>query len=701
MMLGRLSSMPNEPAILDFEKDKSINQQPLRPGPLSSPIILPFEIGTTIVNPKDGSAFQLLQPLGNGSYAVVYRVLEKSSNKHYALKCLSKANLNDYHLEVQRNEVHIHKRLNHPNIVKLDRYFETPDWLFLVLEYCEGQDLYYWLTQNNDSRDPKTGKQLSEKERVAIIKQVFMQILGAVGYCHSRGVAHRDLKPENFIVMINNDSKVSSIQSIQVKLTDFGLATDENESVDFDCGSKPYMSYECRNPIHESYNPRLADIWSLGIILLNLMYHRSPWSDPNPTQCKSFASFQLDKPGFLINRFTTIPEKVAYFLANRVFCKVEEGRIKINEWMIWCGDLVEKMLEKKTVKSVDDSVVPQQQSSPSDFSLSKQSSAHSHRCHVHNHHDSWSEVFGEFDNEMDFTAPVLFDKQDSDNYLKKLKDIKTESKSKNNILQDELDLNRKDGENLADVNSDNSDVDSGFGTDEDINNVTKRTREKDAISDSNESVSSVKAPVSVSPPKVIYCKPKPWGEQRSRGHQHEPLIESGPPSSSINNNHWSSYNQRRERLERRKHEQNLSMRNHNRRRGSLSTDNSTLASSRPQRTSHFNVPDSIGNSRPLISKRTSPSPPFKSQLPPRKQKNSQLIYTPPISTSPPLTTPSNTLLPKSSAMLNKNDQSSIKSFEKTPMKVTRSTKTNLGKMLAGVVMFNRSVKVGGQDNGNI
>jgi serine/threonine protein kinase len=124
--------------------------------------------------------------------------------------------------------------------VKLDHYFETPDWLFLVLEYCEGQDLYYWLTQNNDGKDPLTGKMLSEEERLATAKQVFMQILDAVGYCHKNGVAHRDLKPENFIVTIKNDSE---FRGIQVKLTDFGLATDEEESVDFDCGSKPYMSY--------------------------------------------------------------------------------------------------------------------------------------------------------------------------------------------------------------------------------------------------------------------------------------------------------------------------------------------------------------------------------------------------------------------------------------------------------------------------
>jgi serine/threonine protein kinase len=228
-MFKRSSTTPVKPVInLEDPLLHYQHYQPsLRSGPLSSPVILPFDIGTTIDNPKDGTSFEFIRPLGNGSYAVVYMVREKSTNKYYALKCLSKLNLSSYHLDIQRNEVHIHKKLAHPNIVKLDHYFETPDWLFLVLEYCEGQDLYYWLTQNNDSRDPKTGKQLSEVERLKIVQQVFIQILNAVDYCHSQGVAHRDLKPENFIIKINDDYNVN--YGIQVKLTDFGLATDEKK----------------------------------------------------------------------------------------------------------------------------------------------------------------------------------------------------------------------------------------------------------------------------------------------------------------------------------------------------------------------------------------------------------------------------------------------------------------------------------------
>ena len=81
----------------------------------------------------------------------------------------------------------------------------------------------------------------SLRVHLEVVKQVFEQILEAVGHCHDNDIAHRDLKPENFIVITKNGKNGKN--SIHVKLTDFGLATDEIESVDFECGSKPYMSY--------------------------------------------------------------------------------------------------------------------------------------------------------------------------------------------------------------------------------------------------------------------------------------------------------------------------------------------------------------------------------------------------------------------------------------------------------------------------
>jgi len=697
MMFKRSSSTPIRPVAPVIVEPITRYQQPLRPGPLSSPSILPFNIGSTIINPKDGSAYQLIQPLGNGSYAVVYSVREKISGKFYALKCLSKANLSDYHLEIQHNEVRVHEPLSHPNIVKLDHYFETPDWLFLVLEYCEGQDLYYWLTQNNDGRDPLTGKLLSEEERISIVKQVFIQILDAVGYCHKNGVAHRDLKPENFIVMIKNDSE---FRGIQVKLTDFGLATDEEESVDFDCGSKPYMSYECRNHTRDTYNPRLADLWSLGIILLNLIYHRSPWADPNPEECKTFATFQLDKAGFLMERFSTMPKNVAQFFASRVFCSTEEDRIGIKEWRNWCDKLVERMFDEEV--ELDDVFDNVQELTISSSSNSEEcSSSFAQKQRGHDRHQSWSDVVGEFESETDF----------NDNTLSKHSSRSSLTDTKKGEIKNQDDgtkLNEKDDndENQAE-SANNSDADSGFEEEEINGNIIKRRGT--IVENSNPSKA-----LSVSPPKVIYCKPKPWGDYRSRGHQRENSIESGSTnltnSNVTNNNHWSSYNQRRERLEQRrkeKQEQTLNSLGAYRRRGSLNADtNDTFTPGRPfdytprrrpQRPSNSGQ-ESIYTAPP---RRNAPTP-----RPPPRRKCSQPINNLPLASSPPETSVAASqstsfpfTLPNSTKTIINSDTSGQNlpmSFDKTPKKVGKSTKNHLGKMLAGVVMFNRGVKVGGE-----
>ncbi|GET01388.1 kinase-like protein [Rhizophagus clarus] len=654
MMFKRSTSTPIRPVAPVIEEPITKYQQPLRPGPLSSPSILPFNIGSTIVNPVDGSAYHLIQPLGNGSYAVVYMAQEKNTGKFFALKCLSKANLSDYHLEIQHNEVRIHERLSHPNIVKLDHYFETPDWLFLVLEYCEGQDLYYWLTQNNDGKDP---------------------ITDAVGYCHRNGVAHRDLKPENFIVMIKNDSE---FKGIQVKLTDFGLATDEKESVDFDCGSKPYMSYECRNSINGTYNPRLADIWSLGIILLNLLYHRSPWADPNPEECKAFTLFQLDKTGFLMEKFLTMPKNIAQFFASRVFCNAEKGRISIKEWRNWFDKFVERMSDEEI--ELDD--VFDDMSQEFTRSLSSISNA---RQHGHDRQQSWSDVVGEFESEVNCNTSMTNDRCSS-----------KRSSQNTNAVEANVKLNKKDrdDENQAE-SANNSDADSGFGTDEEVNNnIVKRLKEQGGMM--NENSNSIKA-LSVSPPKIIYCKPKPWGDYRSRGHQRENSIEGGSTISNVtNNNHWSSYNQRRERLEQRrkeKQEQTLNSLGAYRRRGSLSTDaNDTFTPSQP---STDNVTPRRKPHRPSNLGQDSIY-----TVPPRR--NVQLPRSPPRKKSlqsmndHPFTPPTSSNSTEAIVSSNTSKQRPLRSYDKTPKKVGKSTKNHLGKMLAGVVMFNRGVKVGGQ-----
>ena len=100
---------------------------------------------------------------------------------------------------------------------------------------------------------------------------IFKQIVGAVAYCHSYGVAHRDLKPENILF-----SKFPT-----VKITDFGLCgyVSEEKLMKTFCGSPCYCAPECLCKIQ--YDGRLADVWSLGVVLYSMVTGEHPWNVTN------------------------------------------------------------------------------------------------------------------------------------------------------------------------------------------------------------------------------------------------------------------------------------------------------------------------------------------------------------------------------------------------------------------------------------
>ncbi|PIL34178.1 hypothetical protein GSI_03889 [Ganoderma sinense ZZ0214-1] len=352
--------------------------------------------------------FEVVRKLGTGSYAVVYLVREVLSRsppsddghvaafgrmdlddgspgnqsteygREYAVKVLSKANLDEDALTAQLFEATIHQSLPaHPNIVTLHRTLETPSFLLLLLEFVPGEDLFYFLEQARDhyetdpsttdlstsppfsdsscaSRTPPTPSllsalapsQLLSRTRLRLIASMFSQMCEAVATCHDHSVFHRDIKPENFIV---TDGWIKipdgrSERKVVVKLTDFGLSTTDVDSADMDCGSAPYMSYECRNNIHPTYSPRAADVWSLGIVLINMLYHYNPWTDTTQGVCSSFELYCQQPINFFMQRFSGMTLPVAEFLANNVFCildnpKDDSKRVSARTFGNWIKDL--------------------------------------------------------------------------------------------------------------------------------------------------------------------------------------------------------------------------------------------------------------------------------------------------------------------------------------------------------------------------
>ncbi|KAF4979597.1 hypothetical protein FZEAL_4226 [Fusarium zealandicum] len=208
---------------------------------------------------------QLIDILGTGAYGVVYLAVDLKTGGKYAVKCLSKFNADGTPLEArqfayQQREIRLHwKASEHSNVVQMLKIVNDPDCIYVILEYCPEGDLFLNITER--------GQYVGKDE---LSRNIFLQILDAVEHCHNLGIYHRDLKPENILVTDHGDT---------VKLADFGLATSEDRSEDYGCGSTFYMSPECldQNARKPFYMCAPNDVWSLGVILVNLTCGRNPW----------------------------------------------------------------------------------------------------------------------------------------------------------------------------------------------------------------------------------------------------------------------------------------------------------------------------------------------------------------------------------------------------------------------------------------
>ena len=195
--------------------------------------------------------------LGSGAYGRVYLVSHNETKEEYALKVIEKKKLlNMYgNCDIIYNEVNIHSKLEHPNIIRLYNIKETDKEINIIMEYAKNGNLYQLISKN------KSG--FSEKEAF----QYFIQVVNAVYFLHENQIIHRDIKPENLLIGDNNI----------IKLCDFGWArnlTLKNRS-SF-CGTVEYMAPE----IIESENYDFSvDIWSLGILLYELLFGHSPFKD--------------------------------------------------------------------------------------------------------------------------------------------------------------------------------------------------------------------------------------------------------------------------------------------------------------------------------------------------------------------------------------------------------------------------------------
>jgi len=201
--------------------------------------------------------------VGEGSFGKALLCRRKGDQRRVIIKQVSIARMSSKDAQRTELEATLLSRLNHPNIVAFIDSFKTPSHLHIVMEYAEAGDLE-GLVKN------RKGKLIPQKE----VLHLFVQIALALKHIHDRKILHRDLKSQNIFLT----------QAGIVKLGDFGVSRVLERTVDLaatQVGTPYYMPPEICN--NTKYNSK-CDIWSLGVILFELMTLSLPFKGSNMQQ---------------------------------------------------------------------------------------------------------------------------------------------------------------------------------------------------------------------------------------------------------------------------------------------------------------------------------------------------------------------------------------------------------------------------------
>lgn len=211
--------------------------------------------------------YQFVMSIASGSSSQVWEVVEKASGRHLAMKVLKKDVPEFKQNKAQlRRESEILKSLDHPQIVKFERYSSNRDYTYILMEHFRASNLKLQIK--------------SEMNKVHLkIRQLFEGICSALSHVHQKGFVHRDIKPDN--ILINRAG--------EVRLCDFSLSTKEVKGIGKMLAGKlkaiqGTRTYIAPETIRRQQPTTQTDLYSLGILFFEVLTGRTPFQAPTPEE---------------------------------------------------------------------------------------------------------------------------------------------------------------------------------------------------------------------------------------------------------------------------------------------------------------------------------------------------------------------------------------------------------------------------------
>ncbi|KAJ2762756.1 Serine/threonine-protein kinase [Coemansia sp. BCRC 34490] len=245
------------------------------------------ERGSNSVSPRQRATviigdYELGSQIGRGSFATVYKGVNKKTNTLVAIKSVVRSSLTRRLLENLETEINILRTVKHPSVVGLIDCLKSRNHIHLVMEYCSLGDLASYMRKR---KEHPSLRNMDGGLNMDIVRSFVGQLGKAMRFLRSRDVIHRDIKTQNLLLQPPSDSYVLGESEALgvfplIKVADFGFARNlpSTALAETLCGSPLYMAPEILH--YEPYDAK-ADLWSIGAVIYEMVAGRPPFHASN------------------------------------------------------------------------------------------------------------------------------------------------------------------------------------------------------------------------------------------------------------------------------------------------------------------------------------------------------------------------------------------------------------------------------------